>query len=266
MTLILFLLLTLFGFASGNPPNIVFFLADDLGWNDVSFHGSSQIPTPTLDRLAKEGVTLDQYYVNPVCSPTRGSLMTGRSMMHTGIQTPYGAGDDSSGLNLTYTTLPEQLKLQYNYTSYMIGKWHLGMKAKAYLPSSRGFEKYYGYYLGCSDYWKHYGDLSDRGETAVELHLGGTLLNRPAGEDLPLFNTSGKYSTSLYASVASTWIQQHDQRDPMFLYIAFQGAHSANNKYVQAPDELIKKFDSTISSSTCGQYELPGTGNCDHDH
>ena len=83
--------------AGAPPPHIVFFLADDLGWNDVSFHGSTQIPTPTLDRLAKEGVLLDRYYVNPVCSPTRASLMVGRSMMHTGIQTPYGAGDDASG-------------------------------------------------------------------------------------------------------------------------------------------------------------------------
>ena len=184
-------------------------------------------------------------------------------MMHTGIQTPYGAGDDASGLNLTYTTLPEQLKLKYGYTSYMIGKWHLGMKSKEYLPSHRGFAKFFGYYLGCSDYWKHYGDLGDESETAVELHEGGSLLNMTPGEDLPLYNTSGKYSTSLYADVASNWIKTHDQRDPMFLYLAFQGAHSANNKYVQAPADLISRFDS-ISESTCGQYELPGAEECTH--
>ena len=109
--------------ASPGPPHIVFFLADDLGWNDVSFHGSDQIQTPTLDRLSKNGITLDRYYVNPVCSPTRASLMVGRSMMHTGIQTPYGAGDDASGLNMSYTTLPEQLKSRHNYSTYMVGKW-----------------------------------------------------------------------------------------------------------------------------------------------
>ena len=117
---IIAVLATALATAGAAPPNVVFFLADDLGWNDVSFHGSAQIPTPTLDKLAREGVTLDQYYVNPVCSPTRGSLMSGRSMMHTGIQTPYGAGDDASGLNLTYTTLPEQLKLKHGYVSYMV--------------------------------------------------------------------------------------------------------------------------------------------------
>ena len=95
-------------FASSNRPNIIFFLADDLGWNDVSYHGSAQIPTPTLDRLARSGVRLSNYYVNPVCSPTRGSLMSGRSMMHTGIQTPYGDGNNAAGLNLSYTILPER--------------------------------------------------------------------------------------------------------------------------------------------------------------
>lgn len=81
------LIATLADGKKSKSPHIVFFLADDLGWNDVSFHGSRQIPTPTLDRLAAGGVTLDQYYVNPVCSPTRASFQTGRSAMHTGIQT-----------------------------------------------------------------------------------------------------------------------------------------------------------------------------------
>ena len=244
--------------ASG-PVNILFLLADDLGWNDVSFHGSDQIQTPTIDRLARTGVTLDQYYVNPVCSPTRASLMVGRSMMHTGIQTPYGSGDDASGLNMSYTTLPEQLKARHNYSTYMIGKWHLGMKNKNYLPSKRGFDKYFGYYLGCTDYWKHYGDLGDDGEFAVELHQGGEGLGFVPGEDEPLYNTSGQYSTSLYANIAAKWIAEHDQSRPMFMYLSFQGAHSANNKFVQAPSELLARKDihKISPNKTCGQWELP---------
>ena len=88
-------------------------------------HGSHQIPTPVIDSLAKEGVRLNNYYVNPVCSPTRASLMTGRSVFHHGIFTPYGEGDDAEGLNLTYTLLPEHLKQQFGYKDYMVGKWHL---------------------------------------------------------------------------------------------------------------------------------------------
>lgn len=79
------------------------------------------------------------------------------------------------------------------------------------------------------------------------------------GVDEALYNTSGKYSTRLYAEIASQWIHEHDQQQPMFLYLPFQGAHSANNKYVQAPADLIRRFDKTISNKTCGQWETPLT-------
>jgi len=115
------------------------------------------------------------------------------------------------------------------------------------------------YYLGCTDYWKHYGDEQDNSLIAVDLHEGGSLLGHVPGVDVPLYNTSGQYSTRLYADVASKWISEHDRRQPMFLYLAFQGAHSANNKFVQAPAELISRFDDRISpkAETCGQWELP---------
>ena len=108
MQILLLLLIAFIECVFASRPNIIFFLADDLGWNDVSYHGSAQIPTPNLDRLARSGVRLSSYYVNPVCSPTRASLMSGRSMMHTGIQTPYGDGNNAAGLNLSYTILPER--------------------------------------------------------------------------------------------------------------------------------------------------------------
>ncbi len=139
------------------------------------------------------------------------------------------------------------------------------MKTKDYLPSSRGFSKYYGYYLGCTDYWKHYGDLGDGGEIAVELHQGGTGLGLAPGHDVPLYNTSGNYSTSLYADIAARWIREHDQTSPMFMYLAFQGAHSANNKFVQAPADILARpeIHAISPDNTCGQWETPQTGNCD---
>jgi len=185
--------------------------------------------------------------------------------MHTGIQTPYPAGNDASGLNLSYTILPEQLKERFNYTNYMIGKWHLGQKTKKYLPSSRGYDKFYGYYHGCSDYWKKYGDLQDNNEAGLDLHLGGSaMFGFTPGEDEPLYNTSDEYSTSLYAKVASKWIEEHSSDSPFFMYFAFQGAHSGNNKFVQAPADLISRFDESISSNTCGQWELPNGKSCDN--
>ena len=165
-------------------PHIVFALLDDLGWNDVSYHGSTQIPTPTIDRLAAEGVELDSYYTNPVCSPTRASLLSGRSLIHHGITVPFGAGNDAAGLNLSYTLLPQHLKRLRNYTTFAVGKWHLGMKTAAYLPSARGFDFFFGYYNGVMDYWKHYEDEDDDGHAGLDLHQGGVGLGLPPGKGL----------------------------------------------------------------------------------
>jgi arylsulfatase A-like enzyme len=97
------------------PPHIVLIVIDDLGWNDVSVHGSAQIPTPHIDVLARDGVLLNNYYVNPVCSPTRASLLSGRAIIHHGIFTPFSAGSTAEGLNLSYPLLPTVLKSRFNY-------------------------------------------------------------------------------------------------------------------------------------------------------
>ena len=106
------------------PLHVVFIVADDMGYNDVGFHGSGQIATPHLDRLAAgdAGVRLEQAYVMPVCSPSRACFLTARHPIHTGIQTPWGPGvaNARANLNLTLSTLPEHLKTYYNYSTYMV--------------------------------------------------------------------------------------------------------------------------------------------------
>ena len=87
-------------------PNILFILSDDLGFNDISLHGSPQIPTPHIDALARAGVTLMNYHANPSCSPTRASIMTGRSMIHHGVFSPFGIGNPGA-LDEAFTLLPQ---------------------------------------------------------------------------------------------------------------------------------------------------------------
>jgi len=93
----------------GAPLHILLIVIDDWGWSDVGFHGA-KIKTPNMDKLATEGVILDNYYVQPVCSPTRSALLTGRYPIHTGLQRGVIRPDEPHGLPLHFTTLPQKLK------------------------------------------------------------------------------------------------------------------------------------------------------------
>ena len=101
----------------------MFVVADDLGWNDVSWHSkrNAQIPTPTLDALAMGGVKLQNYYVQPVCSPTRSCILSGRHVIHTGIYNPFSHGTVNA-LQRRYTLLPEKLRAM-GFRTAMVGKW-----------------------------------------------------------------------------------------------------------------------------------------------
>src|ERR1041384_7156051 len=123
------------------PPNIVFILCDDLGFGDLGCYGS-RIRTPNLDRMAAEGVRFTNFNsADPVCSPSRAALMTGRYPTRVGVPRVLNAGD-TAGLNLDETTMADMLKAR-NYRTMCVGKWHLGRPAQ-YLPTSRGFDEYFG--------------------------------------------------------------------------------------------------------------------------
>ena len=127
--------------ADAAPPNIVLILADDLGYGDLESYGSRN-PTPNLTRLAEDGVQFSNYYsASPVCSPARAALLTGRYGVRCGVPGVFFA-TDPGGLNLAETTLAQILK-PLGYRTMCVGKWHLGRPA-AFLPTSRGFDDYYG--------------------------------------------------------------------------------------------------------------------------
>lgn len=212
------------------PPHIILIVADDLGWNDVSFHGSQQIPTPNIDYLAKNGVTLDNYYVLPVCTPTRSALMTGRYPIHIGMQSDTIYAPNAWGVGLNETFLPQYLKKQ-GYKTHAVGKWHLGFYAKEYTPTYRGFDTFYGLYLGKSDYWNH---------TATQSYWG---LDLHENENT-VYDQTGNYSTEVFTSEAERRIKSHNVSEPLFLYLSYQAVHSADiaGEALQAPLDWINKF------------------------
>jgi hypothetical protein len=139
--------------AAPSRPNILYIVADDMGWGDVGFHGSD-IATPNLDKLAKDGARLEQFYAQPMCTPTRAALMTGRYPLRYGLQTGVIPGAGSYALALDEYILPQMLK-DAGYKTAMVGKWHLGHAKAEYWPRQRGFDYFYGALVGEIDHFKH---------------------------------------------------------------------------------------------------------------
>ncbi|XP_061182937.1 arylsulfatase B-like [Saccostrea echinata] len=219
--------------AATTRPHIILIVADDLGYNDVSFHGSNQIPTPNIDSLAYGGIILNNYYVSPICTPTRGALMSGRHPIQTGLQSGVIVASQPYGLPLNETIMPQYFQ-KLGYRRHMIGKWHLGFHRKEFTPLYRGFETHYGYYLGCGDYYDHTSE-------ANEEYFGFDFWRNTTVD----FTGIGQYSTDLFRQEANMIIQKHNTSEPLFLYLPFQAVHSGNlpsGKNLQAPTKYIKKF------------------------
>ncbi|XP_075537067.1 arylsulfatase B-like isoform X2 [Dermacentor variabilis] len=211
-------------------PHIVFFLADDVGWDDVSFHGSSQIPTPNLDALAADGIVLNNYYVQSYCTPSRAALMTGLYPIRTGMQgVPIGI-PEPWGLPTDVRILPQYLK-EFGYETHLVGKWHLGSYKESLTPTCRGFDSFYGFYYGEEDYYTH--TVSYENHTGLDFWLNKK----------PEWSGNGTYSTSLYTKRVQTIIKNRKKSKPLLLVVTYQAAHSAvYPELLQAPQENIAKF------------------------
>jgi len=211
------ILLMIFSSFVFSKPNIVIILADDLGWNDVSFHGS-EIPTPNIDRIVASGIELDRFYVQPTCSPTRAELMTGKSALRLGITRPISK-NQKLGLGLQEKILPQYLK-ELGYKTVLLGKWHLGSYTPEYFPTRRGFDYFYGYLSGGIGYWDHnHGGGHDWQRNEVTLRETG-------------------YSTHLLEADAVQIINDHDFNTPLFLNINFNAPHTPN----EAPQATVDSF------------------------
>ena len=199
-------------------PNIVIFLADDLGFGDTGFTGG-EIQTPNIDALVKQGVRFDRFYAFPVCSPTRSGLMTGRSPMRLGVIWTVIRPWEKYGLPAEEHLMPQSFKAA-GYQTAMTGKWHLGHSHVKFLPNSRGFDHAYGHVNGNIDYYTH---MRDGG---LDWHRNGKSIVEEG------------YSTDLLASEAIRVIKARDKSKPLFLYMPFNAPHAP----LQAPQEAIDKY------------------------
>ncbi len=204
--------------ATPAKPNIVYILADDLGWKDVGFHGSD-IRTPAIDTLAKQGARLEQLYAQPLCTPSRAALLTGRYPFRYGLQTLVIPSNGKYGLDTEEWILPQALK-EAGYRTAIVGKWHLGHADRKYWPRQRGFDYQYGPLLGEIDYFTH----SAHGVRDWFRD------NEPLKEE--------GYATQLIGRDAVKLIEGHDTKVPLFLYLTFTAPHAP----YQAPEEYLDRY------------------------
>ena len=191
-------------------PNIVLIVADDQGWGDLSSNGNTNLNTPHIDALAKYGVAFENFYVQPVCSPTRAELLTGRYFTRTGVYSTSAGGER---MNYDETTLAEILK-ESGYKTAIYGKWHNGMQPP-YHPNSQGFDDFYGF---ASGHWGNY--FSPMLEHNGELVQGqGFLVDDLTDHGLNFIEKS--------------------KSEPFFLYLPFNTPHSP----MQVPDEYWDRFE-----------------------
>jgi arylsulfatase A-like enzyme len=227
--------------ANAQRPNVVLIMTDDVGYGDLGSYGAPDVRTPNIDRLAREGVRLTDFYANgATCTPTRTGLISGRYQQRFGLEAPLGSGgasDQERGLPATGRSLPQLLK--YNgYATALIGKWHLGWKTE-FSPGVHGFDYFFGFKGGFIDYYRHsFGD------------------GRPAlfEQDQPVVVDG--YMTDLITQRSVRFIEQNRQR-PFFLDVAYNAAHWP----YQPPDKPsaardngrhLSPFDD--STSTRGDY------------
>lgn len=190
------------------PPNFVVVIMDDMGYGDAGCYGAPDVKTPAIDRLAREGVRLTDFYSNgPNCSPTRAALISGCYQQRYGIEMPLGTlpGDSERGLPPAPTSLPRLLK-ERGYANALIGKWHLGWKDEFH-PNRHGFDEFWGFLGG----WHDFYSSTDRSGSPDILHNADS-------------SAYSGYMTDEISGRARAFIEAHADA-PFFLEVAYNAPH-----------------------------------------
>jgi arylsulfatase A len=186
-------------------PNILLIVADDLGYADLCCYGGKDMRTPNIDRLAKEGVRLTDFYAFPVCSPTRAALITGRYPQRTGFDWVINYKEKDRGLSAKNPTLAGLLKKQ-GYATALFGKWHLGYKPE-FAPNAHGFDEFFGFLAADLDYYAHTDANGDPG----------------LYENTKLVEAKG-YLTDLITERSLAFLKKN-AKEPFFLEVAYNAPH-----------------------------------------
>jgi arylsulfatase A-like enzyme len=249
---------------AADRPNILLIVSDDQGWPDLGCIGLKAIQTPHLDRLAKEGVRLMNYYVSwPACTPSRGSILTGRQPLRNGLYDMvrndlvnyghrYSEQEYATSPEMTIGLDPRELTLgnvlqSAGYRCGVVGKWDMG-QARRYLPLQRGFDFFYGHGNNGIDYYTHerYG---------IHSMFAGNARTKA---------DQGAYATDLFQREALRFIRE-SQAQPWFLYLCFNAPHGASSfgsdeknpklrSGVQAPDDYVAKYADAKLSENLKRY------------
>ncbi|MBT5708382.1 MAG: arylsulfatase [Verrucomicrobia bacterium] len=191
-------------------PNIIVILTDDQGWGDLSLNGNTNLQTPNIDSLAKDGASFDRFFACPVCSPTRAEFLTGRYHVRGGVYSTSAGGER---LNLDESTIAQAFQ-GAGYATGAFGKWHNGMQYP-YHPNGRGFDEYYGF---CSGHW-------------------GDYFSPPLEHNGNLVKGSG-FAVDDFTDKAMRFIEKN-QENPFFAYLAYNTPHSP----MQVPDDFWDRFE-----------------------
>lgn len=195
--------------AADAKPNIVFILADDMGYADVGFNGCQDIKTPNVDKLAERGTILTSHYAQPVCSPTRAALLTGRYPLRTGVYSTINVQRPAL-FQLNERLLSEGLR-DAGYVTAICGKWHLGQSKPEFMPTRRGFDHQYGFMSGSLDPF-------------TKVAAGTTDTRDWYRNDQPCADEG--YDTDLLAQEACRIIENKPADKPLFLYVPFHSVHT----------------------------------------
>jgi arylsulfatase A-like enzyme len=211
---------------AGAKPNIIYLLSDDMGYSDVGFNGCKDILTPNLDKLAQQGAVLECLYGQPVCSPTRAALLSGRYPTHTGVYNVVSAKDAQAWpLPLAERTLAQALH-EVGYTTAICGKWHLGEAKPEFMPTRRGFDHQFGFMGGTINSFTHAGGAGSDPSKPTDWYR----------DDIASEGTG--YSTHLITQEACRLIREQPADKPLFLYVAPNAVHTP----WLSPDENKKSY------------------------